>query len=265
MTSCRLLLDGPRAGALNMALDDVLLQQAADEGIATLRVYQWTPATVSLGYFQKVDDRHSHEPSRQSLLVRRASGGGALIHDRELTYSVALPAGHDLARGGEPLYFAVHQLIVDWLNNDYAVPGGVYELCEESQRGDEGEPWLCFLRRARGDVVYRPPASSSRNSLVADGRFKVCGSAQRRRGAAVLQHGSLILQRSPVAPEIAGIADLSGKQAVFEDMAPQFIRRVAARLGLEGGDFHAPGPELRAQAAALAEAKFERSEWNLRK
>src|SRR5690606_3058658 len=125
-----------------MALDEVLLHHAADEGIASLRVYQWAPATVSLGYFQAEQDRHGHRPSRQAPLVRRASGGGALVHDRELTYSVALPAGHHLARGGEPLYGAVHELVVEWLNRDFAAPGGAFEICERSLRPEEGEPWL---------------------------------------------------------------------------------------------------------------------------
>jgi lipoyl(octanoyl) transferase len=265
MTPCRLLLDGPHGGAWNMALDEVLLRQAADEGIASLRVYQWTPATVSLGYFQKADLREKHRTSRLAPLVRRASGGGALVHDRELTYSVALPAGHHLARGGEALYLAVHQLLVHWLNKVYAPQGGTYELCERPQSRQEGEPWLCFLRRARGDVVYRPPQGVERNDFAPDGRFKVCGSAQRRRGSAVLQHGSLILERSAVAPEIAGIGDFYGETVVFDEVAPPLIKLVATRLRLEGGDVHGVDPHLAAQAEALASDKFERAEWNLRR
>src|SRR5690606_8004170 len=189
------------------ARDEVLLEQAAGEAITSLRVYQWTPATVSLGYFQAAEDRDQHEPSRAAPLVRRASGGGALVHDAELTYSVALPAPHPLSRGGEPLYMAVHQTLVDWLNADFAPPGGRFEICQNSQSPPEGkEPWLCFLRRARGDVLYRPPQLKDANPLAPDGLYKVCGSAQRRRGSAVLQHGSLVLERSPVAPEVPGIA-----------------------------------------------------------
>lgn len=266
MNPCRLVVDGPHPGAWNMALDELLLEQAADQAIASLRVYQWSPATVSLGYFQAAGDRDQHEASRAAPLVRRASGGGALVHDAELTYSVALPARHPLSRGGEPLYMAVHETIVDWLNADFAPQGGRFEICQHSHRPAPGNvPWLCFLRRAPGDVLYRPPQPAEANPLAPDGLFKVCGSAQRRRGSAVLQHGSLVLQRSSQAPELPGIAELTGKPARFDLLSGEFIKKIAGGLRLEGGDIHGVNPQLAAAASELAARKFERSEWNLRR
>src|SRR5947209_7385013 len=78
-------------GVHNMAADDVLLQTAAEQGIATLRFYGWTEATVSLGYFQPASARRQHAPLLQLPWVRRPSGGKALVHHHELTYALALP------------------------------------------------------------------------------------------------------------------------------------------------------------------------------
>src|SRR5262249_44203157 len=83
------------SGAANMAADEVLLE-AASRGTASLRFYTWAEATLSLGYFQPAAERLPGLP-----WVRRASGGSALVHDQELTYCLALPAGAPWQRGGE--------------------------------------------------------------------------------------------------------------------------------------------------------------------
>ena len=75
-----------------MAVDEVLLEAAAADGQCTLRFYRWEEPTLSLGYFQTYADRWQHEPSRDAAVVRRTSGGGAILHDAELTYSFAVPA-----------------------------------------------------------------------------------------------------------------------------------------------------------------------------
>ena len=107
----RLIIDPPQPGAWNMAVDEALLD-AAVEGEATLRVYEWAEPTLSLGYFQAYDDRETHIPSQDLPCVRRHSGGGAIVHDRELTYSLALPAA--MLPGGGPtgLYKAAHAALV---------------------------------------------------------------------------------------------------------------------------------------------------------
>src|SRR4051812_36941289 len=89
--ACRVLFDPPAEGAWNMAVDEALGEAAAETKIATLRFYGWSRPTLSLGYFQKHDERVAHVGSAGCELVRRASGGGAIVHDRELTYSLALP------------------------------------------------------------------------------------------------------------------------------------------------------------------------------
>ena len=75
-----------------MAVDEVLLDAAAVREQLSLRFYGWSEPTLSLGYFQRVADRKQHIASRECPLVRRLSGGGAILHDDELTYSFATPA-----------------------------------------------------------------------------------------------------------------------------------------------------------------------------
>jgi lipoyl(octanoyl) transferase len=180
----------PASGAWNMAVDEVLLESALQGGICTLRWYRWREPTLSLGYFQSPDDPLIDDRFADLPVVRRLTGGGAILHDRELTYSCAIGPGHPLAADPSSLYTAMHAAIVAELARvGVAVaPRGV------ADKGLDAN-FLCF---SRGDA----------NDLVMAGN-KVLGSAQRRRRGAVLQHGSLLLERSPVAPEYPGISDLS--------------------------------------------------------
>jgi len=180
-----------RSGADNMAIDESLLVSAIDHKSQTLRLYRWKEPTVSLGYFQKDDDpvltgRFAGLPS-----VRRLSGGGALLHDRELTYSIALPDGHPLADAPTELYDQVHAALVAFLNS-LGAPVHV-----RGEKLTEPEPFLCFGRGDPRDIVLGP--------------HKIVGSAQRRRKGAILQHGALLLERSPHAPEFPGLFDLAPK------------------------------------------------------
>lgn len=205
MDSLELIVDPPAAGSWNMGVDEMLMQRAAEQGVATLRFYEWSPATLSLGYFQNAADRTGHAASLESALVRRSSGGGAILHDRELTYSISLPIGHPLAADPETLYRRMHGLLLESLTEF----GLTATLNEHALLQIGGEPFLCFERRAVGDVVL-------------DG-FKICGSAQRRRRGAILQHGSILLARSPAAPELPGIAELSGKVVAGAELRSSLI------------------------------------------
>ncbi len=114
MEAVLILRDPPNSGAWNMAVDEALLERAKEIG-PVLRFYEWSPATLSLGYFQSARQRLLHPPSRNCPLVRRPSGGGAILHDRELTYALVVPAGHPWARSREQLYFMVHEALAETL------------------------------------------------------------------------------------------------------------------------------------------------------
>lgn len=209
----KLIVDPAAAGAWNMGLDEMLMERAAEHGDATLRFYEWSPATLSLGYFQNAAERAIHAASSTCPLVRRSSGGGAILHDRELTYSISSPTAHPLAADAETLYRRVHGLLLEVL----AEFGIAAELNEQALVRIGGEPFLCFERRAVGDVVMKG--------------FKICGSAQRRRRGAVLQHGSILLARSPAAPELPGIADLSGRSVPSRDLVSAWLDRWRRTVG----------------------------------
>jgi lipoate-protein ligase A len=169
-------MDGPA----NMARDEALLMSVGrGESPPTLRFYRWAPATISLGYFQEYSDYERLPPPAGTLpVVRRQTGGGAILHDLELTYSIALPLSHPIVAGGRCnfLYDHVHEAFAAVLTrHGVPVSRGDGAGSAASHRG----PFFCFERHADFD-------------LLADGR-KLLGSAQRRTAAAVLQHGSLIL------------------------------------------------------------------------
>ena len=95
----RLITTEPASGAWNMGFDEAMLAWAGETGGTWLRFYQWTPATLSLGYFQSVRSREQHLESRELPVVRRASGGGAIVHHHELTYSFVTALRGHLAAG----------------------------------------------------------------------------------------------------------------------------------------------------------------------
>ena len=194
---CRIIIDAvPGGGPWNMAVDEVLLESAWLHGVCSLRLYGWSAATISLGYFQRVDAATFSAELRDLSMVRRLSGGGAILHHNELTYSIALPSSHQLARVGHRLYELVHESIIAVLAERgiaAAVRGGATNVGRQVAVSGK-EPFLCFGRKDSLDVLYQGQ--------------KVVGSAQRRRRGAVLQHGSVLLEASPHAPQFPGLCDL---------------------------------------------------------
>ena len=95
---------------------------------ACLRFYGWSEPTLSLGYFQTYADRKEHPPSLPCAAVRRLTGGGAILHDAELTYSIVLPGSHPLAARRDELYRAIHGCLIEALGHF----GITARLCEAS-------------------------------------------------------------------------------------------------------------------------------------
>lgn len=219
MNEFRLLIDPPAAGAWNMAVDEALLETAASTGQATLRFYQWQEPTLSLGYFQAAADREQHAASLSCPFVRRASGGGAILHDRELTYSLAIAQASGSASAARELYEAFHQTLIEILAT-FGVKVALHRevtTCDTmTQLPRSGEPFLCFQRRACFDVICGGP--------------KIAGSAQRRRRGAVLQHGSILLARSSCAPELPGIAELSNRHIAPAELTQRWLPHLLAEL-----------------------------------
>jgi lipoate-protein ligase A len=272
---CRLIVDPPLAGSQNMAIDECLLADAAENGIATLRFYQWSEPTLSLGYFQHYDDRYSHPASRDCAIVRRQTGGGAILHDRELTYSVILPASHPRVRGLEQLYEAVHDAFIAELAPLIArqSPWCVVRLVHNSSSmSHEVSPFLCFQRRARWDVLLTAESGDSehRPTRTSDSlqTVKILGSAQRRYRGCILQHGSLLLERSPSAPELAGWCDITGIDFSIAQRIDYLTVRLLRALDLgnpSATTLPIPSCEVQSNAAALANSKYGSAAWTKRR
>ena len=248
MSTARLIIDEPLCGVWNMAVDEALLESAAEEGRPTLRFYQWREPTLSLGYFQFAADRNQHQASSACPLVRRSTGGGAILHDRELTYSFALPRGQAGGPRMQSLYYAVHETLVEALA-DQGIPASLF-AGETLLQITGAEPFLCFERRATGDVLVRGA--------------KICGSAQRRRKNALLQHGSVLLAHSTCAQELPGVQELAGVHLSAVGLTQAWIPRLERRLEMRFENSGLTETELLA-AKRLEAEKFGHAGWSLRR
>jgi lipoate-protein ligase A len=207
------IADGPA----NMALDEAILDAVGTgEPRAILRTYGWSVPTLSLGYFQRLAHVQADSRWRDVPMVRRPTGGGAIWHHHEVTYALAVPKEHPLARPSTELYRAVHSAIV----------GGLVEFGIRAVRHGEvfppadcerSRPLLCFTDRSAEDILVNAT--------------KVVGSAQRRREEAVLQHGSVLLARSCQTPELPGLCDVADLSADPKEWSGRLVEWIAKAVG----------------------------------
>jgi lipoyl(octanoyl) transferase len=261
MISCRLIVDPPQPGAWNMAVDEALLESAVAGGSPVFRLYRWSEPTLSLGYFQPVADRQAHRASLGCPLVRRRSGGGAILHHHELTYALIVPPERE-SHTPQQHYDLVHDAIVEILTPFAAGAGLMVRKSAGIKRSPAAEPFLCFERRAVGDVVLADHDAGT--------DVKVAGSAQRKHRGAILQHGSILITRSTAAPELPGLCDLCrgdlcgapAEPAKFAgELADLLTRAVQLR-----GDFSWKPDKLtsleRERAEMILAERFAQSDWN---
>lgn len=170
---------------VNMAVDEAIFRAARRrQRPPTLRFYGWEKSAVSLGYFQDADAEIHCEYCREKGIdiVRRPTGGKAVLHGDDLTYSV-------VARENNPLftpdivetYRTISACIIKGLEKSGVAAG----MEEKGRHGDGSSKAFCF-------------AASYKNELLADGK-KICGSAQVRAKGVFLQHGSLLIDFDPLA------------------------------------------------------------------
>jgi lipoate-protein ligase A len=206
-----------------MAADEVMLERAA-EGESSLRFYTWDPATVSLGYFQKHAERQANPALAKYPWVRRCTGGGAIIHDGDLTYSFALSPAIRAGRPAKEWHDRFHEALADVLQQR-RIEAQVQSGPRPSQ---EQLGYLCFTVPQPGDVILA-------------GR-KVIGGAQRLRRGALMQHGSIQL------PAVVGQAE-------------RLPEAVAAALNWQLENRPWTDAELK-RIDALAAGKYDLSAWN---
>jgi lipoate-protein ligase A len=269
--ACRLIIDPPAAGSWNMAVDEALLSAAVDGGPATLRLYQWQEPTLSLGYFQRLEDRTQHAASRDCAIVRRQSGGGAILHDRELTYSLTLPPGHPLSHDATALYNAIHNAFISLLTPKLSNPkSSEWQLAlhqRDCRVAASEEPFLCFQRRACGDLLLVPTHATSAAAIAtnsAPSAYKIMGSAQRRHRGAILQHGSLLIAQSPAAPELPGWQELTGTPLPLDELIASVVRQLFGLLDCDLTPGELPA-SIRDMARQIDQEKYSSRSWTARR
>src|SRR5262249_52304509 len=235
-----LTADGPT----NMAADEALLESAVG-GVASLRFYAWSPPTLSLGYFQPYADRLGDPFLADLPVVRRATGGSALVHHHELTYALALPTGAAWQPPKQSWACRMHGIITAALGS-LGVESRA-EVCGREQKLGEA---LCFLHHTAGDVIL-------------DGR-KLVGSAQRRQRGALLQHGGILLAQSPHAPRLPGIRELTGVELSAENLAAAVAKEFAREMGwrLVPSDWT---ETERRRTAELVRERYASDSWTLKR
>jgi lipoate-protein ligase A len=282
--NCRVFPYEQSDGPDNMALDEALLDSAARAPeSASFRTYGWSVPTLSLGYFQSLSAAESDARWRDVPIVRRPTGGGAIWHDREITYALVVPKVHPLARRTADLYKAVHGAVSSALASlgivgsrrgsgqaDAAGPArdpagldrplGEMQApkkrdascarADESARFSRSRPFLCFTDRDPEDI------------LVSD--MKVLGSAQRRRNGAVLQHGSLLLEQSSRVPELPGLRELAAVELDRAGWSALLGLHIIEALSLRGRTATVT-PSERGQAATLAAEVYRNRAWTGRR
>jgi len=184
MNKWRLIDSGPNLGVYNMAVDEELLARAqAGEKFPVLRFYTWDPAAVSIGRFQKIDKAVNAGACKQRGIdiVRRITGGRAVLHSRELTYSI-------IACTDDPLFptnvLGTYKLIAAGLLQGLKNLGIPAEMVSRSNRH------AALVKKDSQDAACF--SSPSWYEILVHGR-KIIGSAQRRLSGAFLQHGSILL------------------------------------------------------------------------
>jgi lipoate-protein ligase A len=250
----RVLVTAPLDGAANMALDEALMHRAERSDEAVLRVYGWARPTLSLGRNQVARGKYDVEGARERGvdIVRRPTGGRAVLHHREVTYSVTAPVS---AFGTlRESYATINRLLIHGLRLL-----GV-DAMEADPRGVTPKPGVlpCFVLPSKGEIV-------------AEGR-KLVGSAQVREGGALLQHGSVLvdddqalassLLLAPAAPPPppATLRALLGRAPSLEEVASAFATALPEAHRL---DEH--GDPLLEHDARLAAERYRDPAWTWRR
>lgn len=258
----RLLRQAPGPGWENMAIDEALLESVGQgRSPPTLRLYGFAPPTLSLGRFQKAGELIDRElAARDGLaLVRRPTGGQAVLHDRELTYSVVLARGELQPFTKREIYRFIAGMLLAGLE-----AAGIQARSNSARQGSAHNP-DCFR-------------STGQYEIADERERKLIGSAQVLNRRAALQHGAIPLDgsyrrisrylRAATEEEHglpASLGEELGREIGFDEAQEAFARGAALwlsqhGLGLEPGELQAGE---RARAAELLAEKYSRDGWNL--
>jgi lipoate-protein ligase A len=265
----RLLYSPPARGAWNMAVDEAILEHIGRrESIPTLRLYAWQPACLSLGYAQPFADVDvARLKERGWEVVRRPTGGRAILHTDELTYSVIAPADEPRVAGS---VLESYNRLAGALLEAVSILGLPVELKAEEGSNHETPNPVCF-------------EVPSAYEITVNGK-KLIGSAQARRREGVLQHGSLPLTgnltritealtfaddaaRLEAATRLLGrattVESVLGGPAPWDEAARAIARAFELKFSLEFVDGGLTESE-KERAEELVREKYDHPDWMAR-
>lgn len=253
MDAFRYLETGEHAAAYNMGLDEAILESVAGGAQPpTLRLYAWKPYAVSIGYFQGVQDEVDLARCAELGIdvVRRLTGGGAVFHAQELTYSLVVPDSHTLVAG----------TILDSYRS----------ICAGVMRG---------LQALGIHADFMPL-----NDVCAADK-KLSGNAQTRKHGCVLQHGTILLGldvdtmfsilkvpneklkgklMQDVRARVSSVSDMLGRPVVYADAVPAFEQGFSEALGGLAPRSDPDRTEV-SRAIELAAERFSSTAWTFRR
>ncbi len=209
----RLIIDPPRSVTLNMAIDEVLMESQE----SCLRIYFWEAPCVTVGYFQKIEEtiKHFRGGEKKGGIARRLTGGGAVFHGKDLTFSLTLKTPTPFfSTDTKESYLKINEAIRKGLQGAY--PQLDYADCKTVPTGRAGENRICFDKPSCYDLLLA-------------GR-KVVGASQRRNGSVLLHQSSVFLEgdRQAMAKKVMrGFEDTWGVS--FEEMPLTQTELKAAR------------------------------------
>ncbi|WP_456274071.1 lipoate--protein ligase family protein [Bacillus sp. AK031] len=272
----RYIDSGNCSPSFNMALDEALLDWHSEgKTPPVIRFYGWDPATLSVGYFQKVEKEINMDAVKEHGLgfVRRPTGGRGVLHEHELTYSVIVSEDHpEMPKTVTEAYRVISEGILQGfrslgLEAYFAVP-----RTEEEKQG---------LKNPRSAVCFDAP---SWYELVVEGR-KVAGSAQTRQKGVILQHGSILLdldedklfslfkypndrvkermQRAFKSKAVA-MNEISKEKVTLEMAKAAFKEGFEQGLGIELEPYDLSEEETQ-YVVELAQKRYKSDEWNFKR
>ncbi|MFC1587158.1 biotin/lipoate A/B protein ligase family protein [Planctomycetota bacterium] len=239
----RVIFSGSCDPYFNMGLDEALL--LTRQSPPTLRLYQWRSPCLSLGYFQASSDFDPDFLKTKGFrLTRRITGGGAIAHRHEITYSITCNEDHPaIMKDITKSYFEFHTPIIRALQ-EFGLNVDSGEQAETD--ASSGRDAYCFKRRAGFD-------------LTVDGR-KVGGSAQRRTQRRFLQHGSIILQPSGLPDGAAALDEFARKPLDDDDIMAGVAAAFCDYFDINSSH-EQPSAREYSLAEELAHSKYAAGEW----
>jgi lipoate-protein ligase A len=264
------------SASFNMALDEALLEWNSQGKIPpVIRFYGWNPATLSIGYFQKAEKEiNLAEVKKQGLgFVRRPTGGRAVLHEHELTYSVIVSEEHPkMPKTVTEAYRVISEGILKGFHNlgleaYFSVP--ITDEDRESLKSPQSS--VCF-------------DASSWYELVVEGR-KVAGSAQTRQKGVILQHGSILLDldedklfslfkfsndrvkermRKAFTSKAVAINDISSQKVSIDQARQAFKSGFEEGLNIQLESYKLTEAEID-YVNKIAKDRYENDEWNFRR